>query len=320
MSSIRLRIKPQRHPGQAPHRSFIRAKKPDDSGWVSHAPATVTSQTKLKPGGGAPVRVNDIFIRMGFGCSAFALRLIHGFTKLHGRLHQFGGFHLDAHAQMVLPGAVAPSHEGSVQLPTGGSQSPRTVTASKIAGEDAVIGRPLHLNGSHGLIEINKTGDHLSLTKLTLAGNMISRPGDVCQIEVLAGAPAPLVAAGKPNGVLRYENNMPACSFSLDILPGAVVLKSTENICRFVAADCNIRPDGMWGPAPSAINAEQASSDVRALTSAETAVRASFRDLMERQKDRNTIRGLAHEQAAFSSEREEMCRDYAREDQHGALA
>ena len=41
---------------------------------------------------------------------------------------------------------------------------------------------------------------------------------------------------------------------------------------------------------------------------------------MERQKDRNTIRSLAHEQAAFSSEREEMCRDYAREDQHGFCA
>ena len=225
-----------------------------------------------------------------------------------------------AQAQMVLPGAVAPGVEGSVQTPAGGPQAPRALVAVKIAGEDAVIARPLHLNGTYGLIEIGKTGDHLALTKLTLAGNMISRPGDVCQIDVLAGAPAPLTAAGKPNGILRYDNKMPACSFSLDILPGAVLLKSSENVCRFVAADCNVRPDGMWGPAPSAISPDQASSDVHALTAAETAVRASFRDLMERQKDRNTIRTLAHEQAAFSSEREEMCRDYAREDQHGFCA
>eukprot|EP01037_Dinobryon_pediforme_P008154 gene8154-8238_t len=102
---IRLRIKLQGHSGQAPQRSFIRAKKPEDSGWVSHASAAVTSQTKLKPGGGAPVRVNNIFIFMRFGGGTFCaltLCLVHGFAKLHGRLHQFGRLHLDVFSILTL--------------------------------------------------------------------------------------------------------------------------------------------------------------------------------------------------------------------------
>jgi len=223
-------------------------------------------------------------------------------------------------AQMVLPGAVAPSPVGAVQSVPGASKPKPPVIINHIAGEEAVVGRPLHLNGRQGTIELIKTTDGLGLAKLLLAGNMISRPGDSCQVDVVSGAPAPLSPRGKPDGVLRFENDMPACSFTLDVLQGAALLKASAEVCTFAAADCKVRPGGMWGPSPASIGPDQINADTRARTGAETSLRASFKSLMERHSNRNETRVLASEQAGFSSQREEICRDYAGEDKHGFCA
>ena len=220
----------------------------------------------------------------------------------------------NALAQLVLPGAIA----------TGAQDGTQPAIGAHISGKNswpkAVLAHPLHLNGVNGTIELSKTGDTLILSKLILPGQMISRPGDPCQVEVLAKSTLPLVAAGQPDGVLRYDSKMPVCSFSLDLRQGSVVLKTATRQCSFTAADCNTRPDGMWGPSPAAISAAQIQADIHARTLAETALRMSFRTLLDRQKDPAVIRTIASEQAAFSSQREEMCRDYAREDQHGFCA
>ena len=220
----------------------------------------------------------------------------------------------NALAQLVLPGAIATGAQDGTPPAAGAHISGKSILP------ETVLAHPLHLNGVNGTITLTKTGDTLSLSQLILPGHMISRPGDPCQVEVLAKSTLPLVAAGQPDGVLRYDSKIPACSFSLDLLQGAVVLTPATHQCSFTAADCTARPDGMWGPSPAAISATQIQADIHARTLAETALRMSFRTLLDRQKDPATIRAIASEQAAFSSQREEMCRDYAREDQHGFCA
>ena len=226
-------------------------------------------------------------------------------------LMSFGGE--GAFAQLLLPATVSGSQRNTIK-PSGVHVSVFTAT------HEAVIGRPLHLNGISGTIELSKTGNALVLSKFILAGHRISRPGDQCQVEIMSKSPLQLSEAGRSNGVLSYESKMPVCSFSLDILQGALMLKTAANLCSFVDADCNTRPDGMWGPSPAAISPAQIQADVHARTLAETSLRSSFRQLMDHQKDAVIIRTLASEQAAFSSQREEMCRDYMREDRHGFCA
>ena len=227
-------------------------------------------------------------------------------------------FSTPAGAQMILPGAVNAPPQKTVKLPgqNTGPARPKVVY-SRIPGEDAVAGRVLMQNGALGSLEFGKTAEGLAISKLTLAGNMISRPGDACQVPVISATPSPLSLIGKPDGVLRYQNSIPACTFTLDILQGAVIVKSEAEICKFQASDCQVRPNGMWGPRGTSISEEQIKADNSARPQAETALRASYRSLMDRHSDRAATKAVAAEQAAFSSAREELCRDYALEDKHG---
>ncbi len=222
------------------------------------------------------------------------------------------------HAQMILPGAVNAPAQTKVKLPGQKSGAAKArVVFSRIPGDEAVLGRVLVHNGSAGALEFTKGASGLSISKLTLAGNMISRPGDSCSVQVVAANASPLTPTGQPEGLLRYQNAIPACRFSLDILQGAVIIKSETEICKFEAADCQARPNGMWGPRGSAIPDDQIKADNSARPQAETALRASYKNLMEKRTDRASTRLVAAEQAAFSSIREELCRDYALEDKHG---
>lgn len=224
---------------------------------------------------------------------------------------------LPAHAQMVLPGAISTPSEPTVRLPGSSGPAKPKIIINRIAAEDSVLDRILMLNGANGQMQFSKANGKFSLEKLTLAGNMISRPGDSCQVQVITNQSTPLAALGKPDGVLRYQNDAPACTFTLDILQGAVIVKSTTEICKFEAADCQVRPSGMWGPNAKTISESQISADVSARTQAEVALRASYKSLMERHSDRASVKEVAREQAAFTSQREEMCRNFVMEDKHG---
>ncbi len=227
-------------------------------------------------------------------------------------------FSAPAGAQLILPGAVNAPPQKTVRLPGQNSGVAKNKAIySRIPGEDAVAGRVLLQNGAQGSLEIGRTAEGLSISKLTLAGNMISRPGDACQVQVVTLSASPLTPMGKPDGVLRYQNTIPACTFTLDILQGAVIIKSEVEICKFQALDCQTRPNGMWGPRGTSILEDQIKADNSARPQAETALRASYRSLMERHSDRAATKTVAAEQAAFSSAREDLCRDYALEDKHG---
>lgn len=231
-----------------------------------------------------------------------------------------------AHAQMQLPGAIG-GGAGSSSPPSGtpthgggGAAPPVPAKPVVIAapGEGTISGHPLSRDGVKGEMVLDKSGDGLALSKLTLAGEKISAPGQAC--TVLAPLPQPLAAqaAGRPAGTIRYAVPLAGCAFDLDILNGSVLVTSPAPTCDFAAADCRVGVGGLWGPHAAEITPKRAKDLERERVHLETTMRANFRALIKKAgKDRNAVKAIARDQAAFSSEREMTCRDYEGETTHG---
>jgi hypothetical protein len=222
---------------------------------------------------------------------------------------------------LILPGARLP--DGSV--PRGSTASPGVrdnreaatpvpkATAAKPISEEMVLNRDLKLNGSTGLLRIERSGGDLR-AKLTLSGVRRANPGEACEVAVGGGDFFGLVSEGRPNGVPRYELTAGSCPISLDMLDGAVVVGNMPDACT-PSSDCRVDPRGMWGPEPGTL-IPQARTIEQSRTAAEKAVRDNYRVLTARAKPGES-RTIITEQAAFSSERETLCRNYAREAAHG---
>lgn len=226
-----------------------------------------------------------------------------------------------ARAQLMLPGALqaappAGSDAAKSDHPAGGPAK------LKPAADAAIVGRDLLRNGSTGLIAFQRgSGKGLEVARLVLAGEAISRPSEECRVEVVAAAPIEARFVGQPNGVLRYDVDVEACPFSLEVLDGAVIVSRAQGSCDFAAADCRADPTGFWGPAADSIDAGQIKQLERARGQAEANMRANFRVLLKSAgKDKAAIKKIAGEQAGFSSQREMTCRNYLREDVHGFCA
>lgn len=235
-----------------------------------------------------------------------------------------------ARAQMQLPGAVgggAPAVEhksggggggggGSSAAPS--SYSPPKPVVIKAPMEDTVVGHPLSRDGAQGEMMLEKSGDGLALSKLTLNGDKISKPGTACTVDVALATPLPASSDGRPAGAIRYRVPVPACPFAIDILDGAVLVTRQETTCDFTAADCRVSPGGLWGPHAADITPKRAKDLERERVRLETTMRANFRAVLKKAgKDRDAVKAIARDQAAFSSEREMTCRDYAQETVHG---
>lgn len=230
-------------------------------------------------------------------------------------------------AQLMLPGASAPTPQGAVQPASPGQAGPSAPAAPrppagpvavKIAGEDALVGKSLFLKGTRGKLVIERK-DKTSLAATVIAsGDKISKPTEACGIDLGGGRPIDLKPAGRPDGVLRYTLDFPACPLTFDMLDGAVLVTSASPSCTFTEADCRVEPRGMWGPAPSAIEAVGGIESDRGR--ADKAVRDNFKALLSRTKGKAEIKQVAAEQAGFTSERETICGGYAREAAHGYCA
>ena len=232
-----------------------------------------------------------------------------------------------AYAQMQLPGAVgggAPAAEhkggggggGSSAAPS--SYAPPKPVIIKAPAEDTVSGHPLSRDGIKGEMVLDKAGDGLALSKLKLDGVKISKPGTACVVDVSFAAPLAVTPAGRPAGAIRYSVPLAACPFTIDILDGAVLLTRPEPTCEFAAADCRVSPVGLWGPRAVDITPKRAKDLERERVRLETTMRANFHALLRKAgRDRIAVKAIAKDQAAFSSEREMTCRDYAQETVHG---
>ena len=227
---------------------------------------------------------------------------------------------LPAGAQLLLPGAVPAQIKPAKPGKGTGSAKPAKSAPLKTLGEEAIVGQDLSLNGEHGRIIFARSGDALSATSLTMDGSQISRPDESCRVDVVAAQPIQAKSIGRPAGALRYELDLAACPFSFDILDGAILVAAPPAVCQFTTADCKVDPAGLWGPRASTFSPAKIKEIEHSRSRAENLMRENFRDLLSRTHGKAAIKTTAGDQAGFTSVRAQICRDYAREDQHGFCA
>jgi Lysozyme inhibitor LprI len=227
-------------------------------------------------------------------------------------------------AQLVLPGARLEEEPGSPApsaapgVPRGtqtapGTPAPARPVVPKAPTEKTVLNRELKLNGSAGALQIGRVGRAELGVRLTLNGTRLSRPEEDCTVR-LEDAVA-LTARGQVDGLMRYEVGAPACPIVADLVDGALWVRGPAEACVIEAADCRVDPRGLWGPDPAAL-APLARAIEQDRAQADRAVRENYKALAERARPHD-VRALVSEQAAFSAEREMLCRSYAREASHG---
>lgn len=221
-------------------------------------------------------------------------------------------------AQLMLPGALQATPSTAGPAP-GQTVKPQGL---KPPSEETIVGQELSRDGFAGIMAFQRgSGNALEITRLTIAGEEISHPGEQCQVEVAADAPIQTKFAGRPNGVSHYDVAVEACPFSLDVLEGAVLVTRTPHTCDVQAADCRADPAGLWGPKGKVFGPDQTKQLERERGRAESNMRVRFRALLTSAgKDKEAIKQIAGEQAGFSSEREVICRNYLGEDTHGFCA
>ncbi len=218
---------------------------------------------------------------------------------------------------VVAPPAGEPSRGGPGTPGPGGAPAPKPVV-TRAPSPESIVGHELLRNGASGIMAVAKAGAGLQISHIAFSGYLISRPAEVCKVDVDGGA-IDLTPAPRHEGLLSFDAALTACPFSLDVLEGAALVRGQT--CDFVAADCRVDPAGLWGPPPAAIGPAEDKLIEHMRTQSESEARASFRELLvEHKQDRARIKDIAREQASFSSIREEICRDYAGEDRHGFCA
>ena len=228
-------------------------------------------------------------------------------------------------AQLMLPGALQaspPTANKTAPNPFGAAPGQPKPGGLKPPSEETIFGQELSRDGFAGIFAFQRgSSNGLEITRLSIAGEEISRPGKQCQVQVVAGTPIQTTFAGRPNGVSRYEVEIETCPFSLDVLEGAVLVTRTPRTCDFRAADCRADPAGLWGPPGNTIGPDQTKQLERERGRVESAMLTKFHALLTSAgKDKEAIKQIASEQAGFSSEREVICRNYLREEIHGFCA
>jgi hypothetical protein len=181
--------------------------------------------------------------------------------------------------------------------------------------EEGILGRDLKLNGKTGSLRIERAGQGALRAQMSLEGTKISQPTESCSIKLGGGEPLPLSTPGKAEGLQRYELQAPACPIAFDVVDGGVMVTAPTEACVIQEADCQAEPLGLWGPEPANLIPRAAELE-QARGTADRAVRENYKALTQRASPQGA-RPIVSEQAAFSSEREQVCRSYAREGAHG---
>jgi hypothetical protein len=219
---------------------------------------------------------------------------------------------------MQLPGALPSSPQGSVQsaAPTTGVAKPpvkRAPAVVKAPTEESLIGITLKRNGSQGNAQIERKGTSYIL-KLAADGYQINNLTEPCAVS-FDDRGLPLVAIGRPAGTARYKLEAPICPIVFDVLDGAILVQEPTAPCVIEAAACRVEMRGIWSQDASALVVKAREID-QTRTRAEAALREGFKTLSVRLPN-SEKRSIAREQAGFSSERAQMCREFYREGTHG---
>lgn len=216
--------------------------------------------------------------------------------------------------QPVDPGAPPPG-EGAETRPSVPAQ-PRQPVVLRVPAEDNVAGQDLLLNGLNGSLRIERNGSAYTAL-MNLPGTKISQPTESCTVKLDGGKPVPLSVEGRTQGVSRFSAASAECPLRFEILDGSVLATplGSGSACTFTAADCETTPSGLWGPAAASLIPQAGEFDT-ARGVADKAVRDNYKIMTQRARG-GDVRPIVQEQAAFSSDREQACRTYAREGAHG---
>jgi hypothetical protein len=225
----------------------------------------------------------------------------------------------------MLPGALQAQPPGGPDATSGsaGAASKKPKLAGlKPPSVETILGRDLARDGSAGVISFRvRPEEGIEITKLSLAGERTPYPAEPCAVNAVAEGPIQARFHGRPNGLSRYEIDLPDCPFSLELMEGAVLVARSPRTCEFTEAQCRVDPTGLWGPRGDSFGPDQARQFERERGRAESGMRANFRALLQSAgRDEDAIKKIAGEQAGFSSAREMTCRSYLKEDVHGYCA
>jgi hypothetical protein len=235
----------------------------------------------------------------------------------------------ETQAQLTLPGAAPAEPQGAKVAPakhrSSGSSAKEAGAGAKgakagpAAGIASIAGRPLMLNGKSGLLQVSGDDKTATIEKLELAGESVSDPSQRCLVDIVGEKPILATSAGRPDGLERFEADVPACPLAFDVLDGAALAPSQISACVFKAADCQTIPSGLWGPDGASLTGD-AAKIVKERAEAEKAMAKLVRAIEDRANDSPEAASLARDQNAFAGQRDELCRDYAKESIHGYCA
>jgi hypothetical protein len=237
----------------------------------------------------------------------------------------------DVRAQLVLPGAAPAEPQGARVAPakpkhksSGASATPagsggKDAEASPPAGFASLAGRPLMLNGKSGLLEISGDDKSATVEKLQLVGEGVSDSSQRCIVDIVGETPIEATNVGRPDGLDRYEAKVSACPISFDVLSGAVLVPTQITACVFKAADCQTAPGGLWGPDGASLVGD-AAKIVKERAAVEKAMGKILHDIEDRAQDSAQATDLVRDQKGFAGQRDDLCRDYAKESVHGYCA
>ena len=154
---------------------------------------------------------------------------------------------------------------------------------------------------------------------MRLAGESVSDPSQSCVVDIVGENPIHATSAGRPDGLERLEANVPACPFSFDLLDGAALAPSQITACVFKAADCQTGPGGLWGPEGASLVGD-AAKFAKERAEAEKAMAKAVRAVQDRSANSPEAADLMRDQNGFAGQRDDLCRDYAKESVHGYCA
>jgi hypothetical protein len=233
----------------------------------------------------------------------------------------------EAGAQLTLPGATPAAPQGSPASPAkprgaGGKGAQASAKAAKpgaAPGVESLAGRPLMLNGKSGLLQISGDDKAVTIDKLKLAGESVSDSSQHCVVDIVGENPIQATSVGRPDGLERFEADVPACPFAFDIVDGAALAPSQITACMFKAADCQTSPGGLWGPDGASLIGDAAKFG-KERAEAEKAMAKAVRAIEDRAASNPDAAELMRDQNGFAGQRDDICRDYAKESIHGYCA
>ncbi len=231
---------------------------------------------------------------------------------------------LPVRAQTALPGAAPPAPAGAEETVPKTKKSVRAARHAKskplsAPGPATIDGRPLMLNGKEGLLQVSGAGKTLEVDKLRLPGESVSDPSQRCIVDIVGEKPIVATSEGRPDGLDRYDVDVPACPFTFDVLDGAVLVPSQITACVFKAADCQTSPGGLWGPDGAELEKDSATITKRRNQAEKTMTRAAHA-IGGLPKDNPDVAALLRDQKAFPGQRDDACRDYVKESAIGYCA